>query len=510
MSDEIRVRIPPSPTGNLHIGTARTALFNWLFARANGGKIIFRFEDTDRDRSEKKFEENILSGLQKLGIDFDEGPFWQSQRGEIYREFCEKLIAEKKAYFCFCSAEKLEKIRAEQISAKLPPRHDCDCREKFDEKTAREKIKNGENFTIRFAVPKNREIIFHDLIRGEIKFSTNEISDFIIAKNFEHFLYNFCVVCDDAEMRISHILRGEDGISNTPKQILIFESLNFPIPKFGHFPLILNSARAKLSKRDGATSVDDFLKMGFLPDAILNFLALLGFHPKNDKEIFDREFLLREFSLKKVHKAGAIFDQKKLEFLNNFYLKNLPREKLVEVCAPFFEKYFMNNGLQPVAPTAAAICAVREKAKTLAEIPQFAKFFFVAPKWNFDDRASELTPDLSRGLTEENEIPRELFANEKMGVDFAGAKFALEFAAEILREIYFPVNGRLKTAVQKEDLQKIFVEKIAAAGKKNGEILWPVRVALSGEKFSPGVFEICEVLGATESLRRIETARAKL
>ena len=482
MSDPIRVRIPPSPTGNLHIGTARTALFNWLFARQNNGKIIFRFEDTDRERSRKKFEENILSGLEKLGIDFDEGPFHQSARGEIYKKFCEKLIAEKKAYFCFCSPEKLEKIRAEQIAAKLPPRHDCDCAAKFDEKAAREKIQNGENFTIRFAVPKNREIIFHDLIRGEIKFSTNEISDFIIAKNFEHFLYNFCVVCDDAEMKISHVLRGEDGISNTPKQILIFEALNFPPPKFGHFPLILNAARAKLSKRDGATSVDDFLAAGFLPDALLNFLALLGFHPKNDREIFDRDFLLREFSLKKVHRAGAIFDLKKLEFLNNFYLKNLPREKLVEVCAPFFAAEKIEIADEKFAEN--AIAAVREKAKTLAEIPEFAKFFF----------AKKL------------EIPRELFANEKMGVDLPAAKFALNFAAEILREIYFPVNGRLKPAVQKEDLQKIFIEKIAAAGKKNGEILWPVRVALSGEKFSPGVFEICEVLGAAESLRRIESA----
>ncbi|HHE76843.1 MAG TPA: glutamate--tRNA ligase, partial [Candidatus Parcubacteria bacterium] len=370
---EIRVRFAPSPTGYLHIGSARTALFNFLFARKNKGKFILRIEDTDRERSKQEFELDIIENLKWLGIEWDEGPalaspyretrespifnfqsskerkytgnygpYRQSERRDAYKKYLEKLLKEGKAYYCFCSKEELEAKKQDQISRGLPPRYDGKC-SNLSREEVEKNLREGKDFVIRFKIPE-KKILFNDLIRGKIEFDASLFGDIVIAKNLETPLYNFASVVDDFEMKITHIIRGEDHLSNTPKQILLQEALGFPSSAYAHLPLILGQDKTKLSKRHGAMAVGEYKRKGYLPEAIINFLALLGWNPDTEREIYPLPSLIKDFSIKKIQKSGAIFNLEKLDYLNGFYIRQKPIEKLTELCLPYLIE---NNLIKP-------------------------------------------------------------------------------------------------------------------------------------------------------------------
>jgi glutamyl-tRNA synthetase len=342
----VRVRIAPSPTGNLHIGTARTAVFNWLFARHQGGKFIIRIEDTDEERSRPEYTENILSGLTWLGIDWDEGPFFQSQRLPLYRQAIQTLLDKGLAYRCYCTPEELDQMREQQKARNQAPRYD----NRHRHLTAAERAAfeaQGRKPVIRFKIEDEQPIVWNDLIRGKVVWKGNDLGgDMVIARATDKEgealgqpLYNLAVVVDDIDMEISHVIRGEDHIANTAKQILLYEALAAKVPEFAHTPLILNQEGRKLSKRDGVTSIDDFKKLGFLPQAMANYMTLLGWTPPDStQEIFTLAEAAQSFSLERVNKAGAKFDWAKLDWINSQYLHQMPGEQLVELLIPFWQE----------------------------------------------------------------------------------------------------------------------------------------------------------------------------
>jgi glutamyl-tRNA synthetase len=479
------VRFPPSPTGLLHIGTVRTCLYNYLFAKKHGGKIVMRLEDTDTQRSTEEYADNIMSGLQNLGITWDDGPFKQSERGDIYKKHLQQLIDQEKAYFCFCTAEELEAERAEQQAKKLPPRYSGKCRS-VRKAEADERMKNGEKAVIRFKVPEQKSIIFEDIVRGKVEINTREIADFVIAKDLKSCLYNFVVVVDDHEMNVSHVIRGEDHISNTPKQILIFEAFGWQSPQFAHLPLILNSDKSKLSKRKNDVSVDDYLQKGILPEALLNFLALLGWNTKDEKEIFTMDELTEHFELERVQKGGAIFDYERLLWMNGSWIRQLPVADVIERITPFLQNDEIIATQLNTVDTAfltKAVATIHERLKTLAEAPELLRFYFVT--------------------NEEYTVDAELFPHQKMKVD-------LEMAKRSIGEGIAALENVSETDWTAAKIQVLLMNKVQELGIKNGQLLWPLRVALSNEKFSPGVFEILDVLGKAKSLARLHKAKEVL
>lgn len=341
----VRVRIAPSPTGNLHIGTARTAVFNWLFARHENGKFILRIEDTDEVRSRPEYTENIKSGLTWLGLNWDEGPFFQTQRLERYKNAIQTLLDRDLAYRCYCTPEELEQMREEQKAKGLAPRYDNRHRNLTPEQRAAYQAQ-GRKPVIRFKIDDERQIVWQDLIRGQMTWKGSDLGgDMVVARAAEENeafgqpLYNLAVVVDDIDMEITHVIRGEDHIANTAKQILLYEAVGAKVPEFAHTPLILNQDGRKLSKRDGVTSIDDFRKMGFLPEAMANYMCLLGWTPPDaTKEIFTLSQAATMFSLERVNKAGAKFDWAKLDWINSQYLHQMPADKLVKLLIPYWQK----------------------------------------------------------------------------------------------------------------------------------------------------------------------------
>ncbi|EFA70069.1 glutamate--tRNA ligase [Cylindrospermopsis raciborskii S07] len=347
----VRVRIAPSPTGNLHIGTARTAVFNYLFAHHQGGKFIVRIEDTDLERSRSEYTDNILQGLSWLGLTWDEGPFFQSQRLELYQLAVKKLLDQGLAYRCYTTTEELEALRELQKARNEAPRYDNRHRELSQEQEA-EFVKQGRSYVIRFKIDDQRQILWNDLVRGEVSWRGSDLGgDMVIARASDDGigqpLYNFVVVVDDIDMEITHVIRGEDHIANTAKQILLYEALGANIPEFAHTPLILNQEGRKLSKRDGVTSISDFQKMGFTAPALVNYMTLLGWSaPDSTQEIFTLEEAAREFTFDRVNKAGAKFDWDKLDWINSQYIHNMPIEKLTDLLIPFWQEagYSLTDG----------------------------------------------------------------------------------------------------------------------------------------------------------------------
>jgi glutamyl-tRNA synthetase len=464
--EEIRVRIAPSPTGFLHVGTARAALFNWLFAKHHIGKFILRIEDTDLERSEKKYEDDIIAGLEWLGLKWDEF-YRQSDRLPIYKKYLDKLLKNGKAFWCYHSEEELEAERQEQLRGKDLPRHVCEY-----------KIKNegskGRGI-IRFAVDENsnRKIIFDDIIRGKVEFEEKLLGDFSIAKDENTPLYNFVVVVDDYEMRISHVIRGEDHISNTPKQIILCEALDIKLPQFAHLPLILGADRTKLSKRHGGTSLIEFRDRGYLPEAMVNFLAFLGWRPAGvEREIITKNELIEKFDLRDIHKAGAVFDGKKLSWVNSQYLKLLNDEGLADILVPYVEKYFGQQGRDKLLKMSSIL---RERLQFLDQITDF-HYFFRRP-----------------------EVVTELIVWEKS--DLAQAKKVL---AEVVRW--------LEVKEMNSEELKQSLETLAQADFKGdrGAVYWPLRVVLSGEKYSADPIQIFKIIGQTETRKRIELALTKI
>ncbi len=464
--DDVRVRFAPSPTGPLHIGSARTALFNWLFAKAEKGTFILRIEDTDFERSKEEYERDIISGLKWLGLDW--GEFYkQSDRIEIYEQYLEKLIGEDKAYPCFCTKEELEEERQAMLSQGLAPKYSGKCRA-IPKEEAQQRIKRGESYVIRFKTPET-EISFKDLIRGTPKFDTSLIGDFVIARNLQQPLYQFAVVVDDMLMKITHVIRGDDHVSNTPKQILIAKALGVEhLPCFAHIPMILNPDRSKMSKRFADTSLKEYIDKGYLNGAIVNFLALLGWHPQDDKEVMNVEEIISKFDISRVQKGGAVFNSDKLDWFNSYYITHMAASDLLEEAKRFVPDSWSINE--------AMLESVKTRLKNLGELRGALEFYFELPDY-----------------------PRDLLRWKEM--TDADTLSRLDDVLKLVDDVD-PEN------FNKESLEAKIMFAIEEKGK--GETLWPLRVALSGLKVSPGPFEIMEALGKAESERRIGSAIDKI
>lgn len=490
---EVRVRFAPSPTGPLHVGGARTALVNWLFARQRGGKFILRIEDTDRERSEKRYEQELMEALAWLGIMWDEGPvlakkeeergksagrkegngyigdfgpYRQSERTEIYKKYLRQLLTERKAYYCYCTKEELESERQVLAAQGLAPKYGGHCR------TIKVSPPGREPQVIRFRTP-GAIVAFKDLIRGKVQFDAALIGDIPIAKNEESPLYNFAAVVDDFEMRVSHVIRGEEHLSNTPKQVLLTHALGFDEPTFAHLPLILSPDRSKLSKRHADVSVLSYRRDGYLPEGLVNFMALLGWHPHGNEEIFTLDELLKVFEIERVQKAGAIFNQEKLDWLNARHLRRLaPSEIALRLRAT------SDGRLRGVSDEflSRVVAVERERATTLNDIVELGSFFF------------EL-PDYEPQLLSWRRAP------------FSEVRSTLEAVLERLEAL-------ADSHYSHEELFSALKELIAERGR--GVVLWPLRVAVSGKSASPGPFEIIEIIGREETLRRIRLAIRKL
>ncbi len=465
---DIRVRFAPSPTGFFSLGNARTALYNWIFARSKGGKFLVRIEDTDRERSEKTYEDDVLEQLRWLGLDWDEEPIRDSERLEVHEGYLKTLLAEKKAYWCFCSSEDLETEYQQQLASGIQPKYSGRCRG-ISIEDANARVAAGEKATIRFRMPE-KKISFHDLIRGTVEFDTALFGDIIIAKGFRDPLYNFSVVVDDFDTKITHVIRGEDHLSNTPKQIAIQEALGFPTLEYGHLPFILGADKKKLSKRFGGASIREYRAQGYLPEPLVNFLTLLGWHPEKDREVLTRKEIIEEFSFDRVQKGGAVFNPEKLDWLSGQYLRTLPVSELTELLKPFVPAGWADRK----EVFEHAIPLVRDRISKLADFIEHAQFFFDAP---------EYLPELLRWKT----------------MEAPAAKASLEAVEAALKNL-------------NEFSQESVLGMLSNLGEKQGrgETFWPFRVALSGRQASPGPSEIAGAIGKTETLARIATAIAKL
>jgi len=463
---KVKLRFAPSPTGPLNIGGVRTALFNWLFVRHEKGSFVLRIEDTDTQRSEARYEKDIKKSLEWLGLSWDE-LYRQSDRLERYRFYLEQLLEKKYAYYCFCTEKELEDEYQAQLSQGMAPKYSKKCLSLSDEEVKKRREK--ESGVIRFKVPE-KEISFHDLIRGKVIFDTRLIGDIIIAKGLDEPLYNFANVVDDFEMNITHVVRGEEHISNTPRQIALQEALGFSPLVYAHLPLILGPNKKKLSKRDLAKSIYDYKAEGYFPEAMINFLVLLGWHPKKDREILSVQEMIEEFSFERVQKAGGIFNPEKLDWLNAYYIRSKSNDELVDALDIFIPEQWKKDKerIQKV------VKVEKERMKRLGEFVFLAGFFF-----------------------ELQDYDKALLIWKK-----SGEKEMLE-------------NLKLieTTLVSHEDFSHASLESLiypVAETRGRGDVLWPLRVALSGKSASPGPFELLEILGKKESLERISVAIRKL
>lgn len=541
---KVRVRFAPSPTGLLHIGAARTALFNYIFSRKYKGVFVLRIEDSDFKRSKLKYENDILSSLKWLGIEWDEGPdiegkyspYKQSKRLDIYQKYIQQLLKQGNAYYCFCSKEETEAQRQYQISIGQAPRYIGKCRE-LPEKIVKQYLSQKRKSVIRFKIaPKT--IIFNDIVRGKLKFDTSLIGDVVIAKNSSSVpFYNFANVIDDFEMKITHIIRGEEHISNVPIQMLIQEALRFPQPKYVHLPLVLAPNRSKLSKREGAISIREHKEDGYLPEALINFLAFLGWNPGTEREIFSKNSLIKEFSLEKIQKGGAIFNIKKLDYLNGVYIRQKSIEKLTELCLPYLIKagfitpqlksvesyppektirevttYYLMPHIKKVVSfnyLKSIIGLEQKRMKKLSEICLLVDFFF-KDELEYDKELLRWK-DMS-----DREIIKVLKRLEKILFRIK----LQDFNKETLRKILIlEAEKQDSFALRKKWLNKKIcffgflikkpdysTTKQEALTRDKGRLLWPLRVALSGKQASPGPFEIAEILGKEKTLKRIRQA----
>jgi nondiscriminating glutamyl-tRNA synthetase len=473
MQNPIRVRFAPSPTGRLHLGSARTALFNWMFARGQGGILILRIEDTDRERSSSELERSILDDLRWLGLDWDEGPdiggphgpYHQSERGEFYRMHAERLLAEGKAYPCYCTLEELEEKKRQALAAGKTPIYDGTCRcLTAEERAGREA--GGLKPALRFKVPQH-EIAFEDLLHGTMHFSPDVISDFIIVRSDGTAGFNFSVVVDDATMGISHVIRGEDHLTNTARHVLLFEALGYPVPLYLHHSLLLGSDGSKMSKRHGATSVPEYREMGYLPEALTNYLALLSWSPPGDEEVFDRGELLKLFDIGDLSASPAIFDKAKLDWLNARHLHGIPFSELVERARHFAPEWEGDPNF-PIM-----LESVLDNLVTLSELPRY------------------LDPYGARSEASE-QAATWVWADE--------GRVVLERALELLdaREI----GGIDEAHALVADLREQFSEK----GLKAKQILMPLRVALTGRDKGPPLSYLLAVFGREESIARLRTS----
>jgi glutamyl-tRNA synthetase len=483
MTNEVRVRFAPSPTGHLHVGGARTALFNWLFARGRGGKFILRIEDTDLERSTEESYRGIVEALRWLGLEWDEGPivagdfgpYFQSERRHTYTDYAGRLRSEGKAYYCFCTPEELTVMREELKSQGKDPMYTRRCRDLAAD-VVEARLGDGTPYVIRFKAPLGGETAFEDIVRGKVTFPNPQIDDFVIMKSDGYPTYNFAVVVDDSLMRISHVIRGEDHLSNTPKQVMLYRALGVAVPRFAHVALIMGSDGTRLSKRHGATSVGQFAEDGYLPEALVNYLALLGWAYDDRTEIFTVDDLVGKFSLEKVSSKAAVFDYDKLQWMNAEYMKRRPTEDKVELVIPHLEK----SGLvaSPVSDESRVyihrvVDALGERLKVACQIVELAGYFF-----------------------------KETFDYDPEAVEKFLMRHHVSPAFKILEERLRGLEPFDQTTI--EPVMKALVSEM---GLKTGDLFQPVRVALTGARHSPGIYDVMAVLGKARVLERLQRAR---
>ncbi len=484
MEKKLKVRFAPSPTGPFHIGGARSALFNWLVARHADGTFLVRIEDTDLKRSTKESEENIKDSLKWLGMNWDEGidvggphgPYRQTERLDLYKKEVQRLLDEGKAYYCYCSAEELEVSRKAQLDAGKTPIYDEHCRHLTEEEKAKYEAE-GRKPVVRLKVRKDGVFAFDDMVRGHVEFQAAGVGDFIIMKSDGIPVYNFAVVIDDAFMEVTHVIRAEEHLSNTPRQLAIYEALGYEPPKFGHISLILGEDHKKMSKRHGATSVTEYRNMGYLPEAVVNYLALLGWTPKGEQEIFTVEELIKQFSMKRVSSNDAVFDINKLNWINFQYMKKLDADQLYDLIFPFLVK------------AGYVDAAVSEGKKDwLKKVIWFMKdhIYFAGQaadelKFFFEDMPE---------LTDEDVL----------------AIMKAETSGKLLRAFIDDLKT-LETFDQAE-IKKCFNACMKAQGIKGKAAYEPTRIALTGATQGPGMFEMMELFGREKTMDRLEAALA--
>ncbi len=482
--EKVRVRFAPSPTGYLHIGGARTALYNWLFARKHNGKLILRIEDTDTERLKEDSISQILDSLKWLGIDWDEGPekggeygpYYQSQRQELYAQAAQTLIRGNKAYHCFCSMEEVAEQRQKQRQEGAIIRYQGKCRNLSPEEV-QDRLKQGHSSVIRIKVPDTGQVVVEDIIRGTVSFEAEQLDDFIIMKSNHTPTYNFACVVDDNAMEISHIIRAEEHLSNTPKQYLIYRALGYKIPAFAHLSMILAPDRSKLSKRHGATAVGEFQEMGCLPEALVNYLTLLGWSPPEaQSEIFSPEQSISSFSLEKVSKTAAVYDVQKLIWLNGQYMTSYDLDRLTSLAIPFLVQAGLISSSEVEEKRAYIrdiVNIVRERVRTLAELAEASRYFF-----------QDIEGYVQKGL-------------EKYFIKQVGVADLLLKGRECLSALdHFDAEST-------ESAYRKLMEELKIKG---GLIIHPTRLALTGRTASPGLFDVMAMLGKKKCLERMEQA----
>jgi glutamyl-tRNA synthetase len=474
MTKPARVRFAPSPTGYPHIGNIRTALFNWLWAKRTGGSFILRIEDTDRERYDENALDSIMEGLKWMGLEWDEGPgkggnfgpYFQSQRLDIYHKFAEKLVEEGFAYWCNCSTQRLDELRANQTANKLPPGNDGHCRDKGIVSSP-----SDPSTVLRFRIPENEKVIFNDFLRGEITFNSKDLDDYVLLKSDGFPTYHMAVVIDDNSMEITHIMRAEEWIPSAGKHVLLSRARGFPLPELVHLPMILGPDRSKLSKRHGATGILEYRDMGYLPEAVFNFIALLGWSPGENREVLSKQELIEVFDIEKLNKASAVFDMEKLRWMNGEYIRAMSKEELNEKLEPLYNQM---NWEAPVDYKLRVADAMRERLKLVTDMKDLGSFFFFDVK-EYDEkgRAKQFThPEAINRLSA---IRDALLKEEETNWNEA-------MLESVIRQI----------AEERSD--------------KAADLIHPLRLATSGMTFGPSAFLIVEIIGKELTLKRIQAA----
>ncbi|MCX6012658.1 MAG: glutamate--tRNA ligase [Chloroflexi bacterium] len=486
MSQPVRVRFAPSPTGIPHVGNIRTALFNWLYARHTGGSFILRIEDTDVARTVPGAVEAIYDSLRWLGLDWNEGPdvdgeygpYVQSQRLQTYRNIADQLIANGHAYHCYCTPGELEQMRSEQTKNKVPPMYDKRCRELNSQQRA-QKVAEGRVPVVRFKMPTEGKTVFNDIVRGEVVFDNRLLDDFVLLKSDGYPTYHLANVIDDHLMEVSHVLRADEWLSSTPKHILLYRALGYAPPQFAHLSIILGEDRSKLSKRHGATSLIEYSEKGYLPEAVLNFLALLGWSYDDKTEIMTREELINNFSLEHLGKTGAIFHLDKLDWMNGVYVRKLSIDEFVKRILPFLEKGLNGTVQLPLDVDYIKLLAplIQDRVKVLSDVTGLAAFFFI------DNLEYDVPKLLGKGINKETGIK------------------ALEISIERLKAL-----NDFSAASQESILRPLAAE----LGIKTGQLFGIIRIATTGLDAAPPLFQTMEVLGKNKSIRRLKEALEKL
>jgi glutamyl-tRNA synthetase len=489
----VKTRFAPSPTGYLHVGGLRTALYAYLFAKKNDGVFLLRIEDTDQKRAVKGAAENLMDIMKHFDLNWDEGPYFQSERTELYMKHAKILMENGHAYRCFCTSERLQEMREQQQKDKQPPKYDRRCLNLPDDQ--KEALYNkGTPFVIRQQIPLET-LEFHDLVRGDVSFHGKDVDDQVLIKSDGFPTYHLANVVDDHDMEITHVIRGEEWLPSTPKHVWLYKAFGWELPAFAHLPLLLNPDKTKLSKRQGDVAAEDYINKGYIKAALINFIAFLGWNPGTEEEIFSLAELVNRFSLDRVQKAGAVFNIEKLDWLNGQYLRKYSDIELAQILLPALQKEdWFKTGLYAQLNAEDIAVGTKTEANDLLRYTDSVQTRMQTLK----DGPEMLRPFLIDGL----DYDIELFSHKKMKIDQAMSIMALENS--------LPAMEALEDYTDEDVIKQVLVDVIAKLGVKNGQVLWPLRVALTNEQYSPGTFELIRVLGKEKTLTRIRSALAQM